>query len=289
MNFRFGKRQHGSKKARLGNRRKRVLTIKMAIMFLTAIVFAGIFVWVTQLEELKISSIKVEGNTTVSKEAIYDLVLEQISGAYVYFIPRSNGLFFPDEKVKREIRESFFRIKDVSISQDTVANVLVTVIEREPFALWCGETYSESIEVLGSCYFLDEQGYVFAKSPDFSGDIFFKYFGVLKKKGTQEEYDPIGKYFEDPDFFTELSIFITSLRSIDVVPLVLIRTNGFDMDIVFRDGSHMYFSNDQDFATLFDNFESVRDSDVIIDALNRGEILEYLDFRFGNKVFYRCK
>ena len=182
MALSFLRRKQRPPRARLGGRRKKVLTVKSFVTFVSLFAFVGIVIWALQLDQITVSHIHIEGNSTIARDVIEDVVLEQISGTYAYLIPRSNSFLFPDKSVIKKVKESFFRIDDVAITKNNLATITVTVSEREPFALWCGEEYSESEEVLGTCYFLDESGYVFAKSPDFSGNVFFKYSGRYRSK-----------------------------------------------------------------------------------------------------------
>jgi len=72
---------------------------------------------------------------------------------------------------------------------------------------------------------------------------------------------------------------LKSLRDLGLVPIKISLIDEIDFEVQLKDESAIMFSRNQDFAEVFDNLESVYNE---IDGL-----LEYIDFRFGSKVYYR--
>ena len=280
----FGRRNI-RRKARLGNRRRKIRTIKLGIaVVIIAFVAIGI-VWLSRIDEVNIKTVSIIGNSAVTKVQLEAVVEEQLRGTYALLFPRSNILLFPRNSITAGVLNSFDRIFDAEIVVEDLQTIKLIVRERQPFALYCGDTFIDTHEILGHCYFLDEKGFIFAKAPDFTGNIFFKYFG---KTVTQANGDPRGSQgleYMPQDIFYEITLFLESFDELKMEPSSFTRLNEDDFEIRFKDGSYILFGAEQNLASVLDNLQSVFESEVF---LEREDVqLDYMDLRFGNKIFYK--
>ena len=71
--------------------------------------------------------------------------------------------------------------------------IVIKISERDPFALWCdGEAPVDGDDAnVGSCFFLDSDGYIFANAPYFQDNVYFKLYGkpFLKNIEIAEEVE----------------------------------------------------------------------------------------------------
>jgi len=280
----FSKRKR-TRTARLGKRRRKVRNIKIGAIAVTLIVISIGLVWVSRIDEFNIKTVIIAGNSVITKNQLEQAVSKRLIGSYLLLIPKTNILLFPKKSITASVLESFNRLQDAEIVVEDLQTIKLTVKERQSFALYCGEASIDTHEELGNCYFLDKSGFIFAKAPDFTGYVFFKYFGKLNENTESYGENPIGVQYMPAPSFREFTLFLESFSELDSAPTALLRMGEKDFEIHFDDGSRILFDRDQSLATILDNLQSVLESDIFRE---RGDIqLDYIDLRFGNKVFYK--
>lgn len=247
-------------KALVGQRRKILLQKVAALSFIVVFVISS-YAILSQLEAVTITTINVHGNDIVSVEELTDIAQKEIDGDYFHLFSRSNILLFSENSIAASIYNSYKRIKKVTVGRNNINTIYITVEERSPYGLWCEE----------NCYFLDNLGYIFAEAPEFTGNVFFTYLIPI-------ESNPIGIQVLPEKEFTEIGLLLNSFRDLGLDPINL-SLEGNDYEVLLEDESKIMFSRDQDLAEVSDSLTSVLGE---IDGL-----LEYIDFRFGSKVYYR--
>jgi cell division septal protein FtsQ len=219
----------------------------------------------------------VQGNTTVPKEEILSVVSAELAGTYGFLVPRNNVLVYPHNAIEDALLRSFGRLRQVHIDRLNLNTITVSVTEREPFALWCGEEIGTDASE-ESCYFLDEHGIIFAPSPHFTGNVFFKYYGKAEEK-------PVGTQYMTEDRFRALNFFLKSLEEVGYSPGILVYRDETNLEIRFENGTKIFFDSSVNLGTLLNDMQSVLSAEALIPE--NGKNLEYVDFRFGNKVYYK--
>jgi hypothetical protein len=259
---------------------------KMRILSVVAFFCVGIFAWlviyIPSLDSLQIKDIIVRGNKVLTEADIKQKAEEELSGKYFYVFPQRNIFWYPKDKVLEGLRAAFPRIASVSAELDTERILTVTLTEREPFALWCGREIEE-VEA-DACAYLDDQGFVFAKAPHFSGNIYFEFYG----KGLLPDGDPAGHNFLPPVSYQHILQVKEELESFQVHPIKIFVAEDGGAFFTEVGGYGIRFNVDQDVSVLKSNMQAVFHSSSWGD-IARSNALEYLDFRFGNKVYYKYK
>ena len=280
----FGRRNR-KRVARLGNRRRKIRTIKLSIGVAVFVVAAIGVVWLSRIEQVNIKTIVIVGNSAVTETQLKQVVAEQLRGTYALLFPRTNILFFPRSSITASVRDAFDRIFDAEIVVEDSQTIKLIVKERQPFALYCGDTFIDTREVLGQCSFLDERGFIFARAPDFIGNIFFKYFGKTATQTSGGPYELLGLEYMPQDKFRDLTLFLGSFEELKMKPTSLTRLDEIDFEIRLKDGSYILFGGEQSLTSVLGNLQSVFESGIILEREDMQ--LDYIDLRFGNKIYYK--
>lgn len=262
---------------------KKKMRILSVAVFLCAGAFVWLIVWIPSLSSLQIKNILVRGNKVLTEEEIKKKVKEELSGKYLHVFPETNVFLYPQKMVEENLTVAFPRIASVSAELDTERILTITLTEREPFALWCGrEILKEKSDE--SCAYLDEGGFVFAKAPHFSGNAYFEFYG----KGLLLDGDPVGHNFLPPVSYQHILQVKEELESFEVHPIKIFVAEDGGAFFTEAGGYGIRFNVDQDVSVLESNMQAVFRSSSWGD-IARSSVLEYLDFRFGNKVYYKYK
>jgi len=170
-------------------------------------------------------------------------------------------------------------IQDLNISWNGWGKVQIQIDERKPHSVWCG---NDPKALDQSCFFVDQEGYIYNKAPIFSGSVFIKNYGDCA------DCEPIGKYFLDKFLYTELFNLISILAENDLKVISLIYEEG-DFKFVLESGPILIFNNENsqfgenDFERVFTNlFTAIATKDLDINT--EAENIEYIDLRFDNKI-----
>jgi len=273
-------------------KKKRYKILKNKILF---IVFLFILFLISlslfyRWEKININTIKIIGNKVTETQMIEEVVREKIAGNYLYFLPKTNFLFYPKKEIENELIFKFNRLKDISFNVKNFRTLNISLSERIALYTYCGLTLPESnkysIESLNEekCYFMDEDGYIFDEAPYFSGEIYLKFYGIKNNS-----------YFFQPNF-KKLISFKEILEKLEIKPVVFFIQNNGDIEMFLSSfgassmGPKIIFKADTDLNQIIQNLQSILTTEPFkSDFKNKYSSLLYIDLRFGNKVFYKFK
>ena len=287
-------------RARLKNRRR--IARVVAAIFIFFICVAAL-AWVARLDVLRIDSVYVEGVKVLSEKEVAARVSEVLGEKYLWLFPKNNFFLYPRRMIIGRLRESFPRIEAVDVYAPDARSIVVSIKERVPFALWCGQTApddtapSDMAEADGigeskDCFFIDKGGFVFALAPQFSGEVYVKMYGGVSG-GTAD--NPKGGRFLLPDEFERISTFIALLAEEGLKTSVFAkRPNGEYFFVLHPSGSYerfiLYtkaFSEPESYFNMFRlAFEAKRGA---YDGQEFFSTLEYIDMRFDGKMYFKFR
>lgn len=239
--------------------------------------------WGSRHEKLLIKGVRVEGNETISAEEVLKIAENKISGKYLFLFPKNNFFIYPGGAIAREVLDSMKKVKTVE-TKIADGNILsVKVYERKPSYIWCpGEFLPENTASGNQCYFLDEQGFSFSEAPRFSGPVFFE---IYASSTSGNEF--IGKYPFESGLFKKLILFKNALTEINLPATELIRLEDGDFKFVLKAGGAVLINEKNDINISLRNIVSAKKA--LEDSGKNINSVEYIDLRFGNKVFYKFK
>lgn len=256
---------------RLREQKRKKILLRLSLVFFLLIVLAIVFYIIVRLPVFNVSKVEVSGTEVLDPLAIEAKAKESLGGNIYFLIPKSNLFFYQKDELKDVLLKEMPRIDTLSL--DLSKNTLhISVTEKNPFALWC--------DANDKCYFVDSVGEIFSEAPDFNGVIYKKFYGAV-------EGDPIGKTVlskevlekvkEIYDVFDSLKVVISKIQIIS--PKEIRLSSIYDVDFLFN--------LDQSVEENKENIETILKSDRFKDSLPRLKGMEYIDFRFGGKVFFK--
>jgi cell division septal protein FtsQ len=267
-------------------RRQRVrLRFYLLISAVVAVV-VGI-VAASHLDAIQINKVTVTGNSVVTTEELLSLAESQLTGSYFFMFPKRNMFLYPHRAIEASVTERYAKIQKATIETEGLKTITLVIRERKPFALWCAGTLHENSD---ECYFLDEDGLVFAPAPHFTGNVFLRYHGLLfTEDGTAapKDADPTRLHFLSVAEFQRLTFFLDALKNSGIHPVSLSLTDAMDIDLELENGARLMLSRDQNLSEILDNLESILGTEEL--SREMFERVEYIDLRFGDRVYYRMR
>lgn len=275
------------KPSKLRRRRRKIFALKTLSFFFVLIGFVFLLSWLSKMQTIQIENIKISGNSTISDNEIIDFVKTETLSKYFRLFSKNSIFLYPRKSIEKTLAENFKKIETISVKSQGLKNILVNMSERKPNSLWCvvsaedGMVGNKNSEI---CYFLDKEGLIFSKAPDFSGNSFLRYYGLI-----DGEEDPIGKNYVTREKFKEISKFIDSLGILGIKVATFRAETNNDYQIVLKNEIKIILDDKQSFDKTLENIQSIlSEVDLKGDySPNNPPRINYIDLRFGNKVYLK--
>lgn len=289
----------------LKRKRRRKLFLYGTVFF-AFVLLVSLISYLSYRSSIRISKIELSGGVLVTQADVESKALSYMRGSYIWLFPKNNILWYPKESLKNYLKDTFKRIDTIYIERKNLKTLTIAITERKPVANWCeggpGEVSSESVGTEAStpkCYFLDQNGTIFTKAPYFSGDAYFKYYGLIDSTSSLQVNSPqaglisgdlLGQnYLASTTQFTEISVFISKVGKLGLKPQYLVAKDNGQFDLFIAGGGQIIFDLKKPLSIVVQNLTALLRLPAL--QINSDGILpvEYIDLRYGNKLFYKLK
>lgn len=259
-------------KLRRRKRRRRIVVSVIASLLSVAVV--GGAIWLSWAPFLRITSVEVEGSKTVASSTLEAYTKEKIRGAYVWLFARNNIFLYPRAGISQGLLDSYPSLRAADVHAKNFHTISVSVIEREPVALWCDE----------SCFYLDETGLVYGQAPTYSSPIFVTYKGALASSTAVLPK----QYLTQPQFQSLFALVgaLAQKEPDDLVREVVVDSSG-DVRAYFQNDFLLIWNIKDDGGDVFERFTLALESGPF--SGKSISDFQYLDLRWGERLYYKAK
>jgi cell division septal protein FtsQ len=223
---------------------------------------AGYFAFYSGL--LKVKNIQVYGTDKTNSEDVKLIVQKEVSKNIFSVIP-NNILSIASADIKKAITEAFPIISKVSVSKKYFNSIDIELEERKPALSWCNND---------SCFNLDNRGFAYENGT--SSEIVIK-----SDKDIQ-----IGQTSVSLDFIENIGEVKRVLKGLNADIEEILAVSDDRINIKIMEGWMVYLKPDNTLASQLENLKLVLEQKIPPE--NRRN-LEYIDIRFGNKIYYKYK
>jgi cell division septal protein FtsQ len=254
-------------RARRKRRRARLAIVAGGFFALLLIILVG----VSHLPFLQVREVLVAGATTVATSSVEEYVHEQIAGMYVFVFPKRNIFLYPQSAIAAGLLQKFPELRAVDVRAENFHTIAAEVVEREPKSRWCTDDV---------CYLMDQSGVIYASA--LGADAYVAYRG--KTVG-----DLLPKQYLEPEMFEALSALVDALSQkpeAGRIVEVLVDNNN-DAVATFESGFRLKFALGDAAGDVFERFTLALTAEPFV--ANTPADFEYLDLRFGDKLYYKLK
>jgi cell division septal protein FtsQ len=231
---------------------------------------------VSRISYFKITKIVAAGNTTIDSEKIKGVVLEQLSGNWMWVFPKTNAYMVNANRLETQLRQSLPQLAAVSVTRNGMHELHVSVTEREPEALWCEEN--------GGCFFVDVRGEVYAPAPAFSAGVYVRF------RGGMNAAEPIIGSVIYPNSFAAILSLSSRLKELGATITDVSEATDGEYHLMLAQGGVIRISLQDSIETTYSRIHALlSDQHAVPDTKQFFDSIEYLDVRFGNKIFLKQK
>lgn len=240
-------------------------TSMIVLASVCALVFYG-----TRLSMFTVNGIVVHGLDTVPEGEVRSRTDALLAGAYYGLVPHRFAPTIPAGQIIESV-QGLARISSATVHTEG-KNVVITVVEHTPEMLWCRTAVATS-----TCYYVDERGTAYEKAPPLVGSALLRFIteGVEPTPGASLLTD------ETRSLLIDIAGILEERHEFRIARIEYF-ANG-DAILYLTQGGHLLVATANDLAETYDNLSSVLSTEEYA-HLKPGKF-EYIDLRFGNKVF----
>ncbi|HEY4488345.1 MAG TPA: hypothetical protein VJB97_02420 [Candidatus Paceibacterota bacterium] len=272
----------GTRVSALKMRRRRIrAAIALCIVLILASAVYGVH-WISYMPRLTVQTVTVEGTERLEPQLVRAYAEAVLDDGSYHFLARDNILLYPREIIEHGIEGDFPRVKNATVGRASIlSNVLVvSVEERSPYALWCEAAgYASST----ACFVMDDGGFLFARQSALEPGLATAY---VFEGGLSEGDEPVGRRFAEGQVHGVLDL-LRELETAGFAPLGAHVVDERDYTVPLASGYYLKLSFGSGEALLLvHNLQLVLEAD---DLRGKHAELEYVDLRFGNRVYYKMQ
>jgi len=254
--------------------KKRSKALLWFICFFIVLLFVGSW-WVTDKSPFVIKQINIEGVSAISTEDIENVARQGLDGRLLIW-SKNNFFLAPREQIEKSLKENFPMIKKVQVEIKGISTLLVQAEEYESNYLVC------SRDDMDRCFLSDGTGYIFAPAIIESSTGYTRFITNLPEEAVGSRILPKNIFSKLVEFKEALSDSSLHVNSISI--------NG-EKDVRLRidEGTDIIIDLQENMDEMLGNFllllakETEKNESREIFLRNT----EYIDVRYGNKVFYK--
>lgn len=268
-------------------KRRRTSRLRTAVsLFALIIILSGIIIYGLRQDEVRISHIEVVVPSDIysldneERLALIKSIAERtITGNYFGIVPRDSIFFFPEGEIRKNILTADNFIAAVSISRNNFSTIIIETDIRVPIARWCGLSPAQVEDY--QCHFFDSGGFIFATfSPIMPTINTFRLYSPI----VGNVLEPLGATISNIDRISVVFDFARNIANLGShVESIVVRDG--EVDNLLSSGTRITYvlGNEQN---AFTALASVKDN---IDLNLADGSIEYVDLRFGDKVYMKRK
>jgi len=219
---------------------------------------------------LRIKNIDIKNYS--DEAAIKDDISRRFGSKNMFFLPANNFFLVSTAKIVDLLRTDGFGL--VLVEKKFPKTLIISFPETKPWLIFCPKE---------NCFYVNESGILADIAPKFSENPLPEIVIASASAAPRR----LGENVLDESKARFLHIAFDYLKNIEAEAnkIEFQEPNAADAKIFLKEGWFIYISLNSDPQKIFSDFKLLLD-EKIKDGRDR---LEYVDFRFGNKAFYKLK
>lgn len=248
-----------------------------------------------------VSHIRVEGARRLDAGKLEGDVLNMLAGSRFAFIPKNFYAFIDTKRISEELRRIHPGIETVRVDSNASDILTVRIEERTFWGVLCNDL--EASEWVGEldnavkkqiqnkkdslpekeilCVYIDSSGFAFDTAPKSSGSL------IIRIRSDFETILPPtqGIARNSMNVLLSLTREIPHIIQERAIGFELLSRVPLEIRVLTSGGYALWMSRDQDIPATLSALNTLLKEEI----KERKNDLEYVDLRFGNKVFYKFK
>lgn len=248
-------------------------------------------VGVAHMHVLQIKHISIIGLSAIHESDIQsEINAALLDSSFAGLIPHRFLLAAPIEILRKRLTQHFSLIADIAIEREFPDTLAVTVQERKPFGVICNDAPRDAAlhDVAPSdqqpevqCAYLDTMGVAYQYAPRTEGLL-------ITKVSTDDMAITMGDHIVDRAMMQRMIDVGEKLGpaiGLFAVSYQLLHNTPRELRVILRERFSLILNRDDDLNKTLSVLRTLLEKEIG----QKRKHLDYIDLRFGNKVFYKFK
>jgi len=276
-------RRHQVLPPRLVRKRRKKARGRALLFFAAAVALFLSAIFLFSRETFLIADISFSGPPHIDQAVLREMTEEKLSGSYAHLISRSSIFFYPARDIEHSLLEAFPEVASVRVGLRSLQSLSVTLQPREAVGQWCIDNpVSEGGVSEEPCFLFDADGFIF-KEADASSEVGYpSFFG-----GEVSSDRPVGDIFLDSSRILNFLSLLSELAGVPVRVAKVHILEGGEAAVLLSGGARLLFLEGADVGAVVDNLKRLVSDRELVPRDGDTLSVEYIDLRFGNKVYVK--
>ncbi|MFY9462699.1 MAG: FtsQ-type POTRA domain-containing protein [Candidatus Sungiibacteriota bacterium] len=254
-------------------------------IFLAVAIGAGILivcggiVFVLRAPRLQIQDIALSGIKILDEQAVRDRISAAFVGARALIFPRSSFFLADTDEIAYRLKQDFLRIRDVAVAKKFPDKLEIVINERVFWGVFCNRAQGSSTP---ACAYIDPDGIAYEYAPEPQGKLIIS---IRSDEGGDIILGMPAIDFAVMAEIRNLAEKIPAETGIAIMDFELRTRVPSEIRAIAGEGFAMIFKREDDYAAILRVLKRVLEGEI----KDKQSRLDYIDLRFGNKVFYKLK
>ena len=284
----YSPRQHKRKQKKLSKEKVRALLVLGGVVLFFIACIAVVHLSYFQVREIRVSEARASetgvgtlvGAAGMEQDAqqLQNTINNLLSGNYAFVVPKRFIFGIRRQSLEQQLLAILSRFETILVTKQYPHALSVSYAKRIFFALLCNDIAKADIH---SCGYIDHTGFVYEDAPDASGSLIIKIRSDLPAV-------KVGMQAIDAQTVKQMTLFGEGIKRIAGLRLLsydLSSQAPDELRLHVADGFTLIVKKADNPETVLQILHTVLTQEI----KDRASQLDYLDLRFGNKVFYKFK
>ncbi len=255
---------------------------RLAGLIIATSLLLGVFMFLLLNNRFKIDKVEIIGENTLDEKIIITAIETILDGQFLGLFPNRNIFIYPKRELQKELRDTFIELAQADIYVDGWGKLVVRIYEREPRFIFCPE---QILETEPECLLMDATGLIFKSSSYFTRSLY-----TLLKISDPPTPFVLGDRPGSQEVFSDIAALLELLRRENITIIRVTLAESGDIILDTRDGWQIRTATDIPPERAARNLLLALNSEYLIGSgASKLSDLDYVDIRFGNKVYYKVK
>ena len=234
-----------------------------------------------RIDALQIRTVTFAGvnSNSLNEATLRSSVLAELSGSRLLIFPRTSFFLANTSAIEKRLKTDFPRIESVTAVKEFPFKIHISLVERTFWGVFCNGMAGSSTP---ACAYIDPHGIAYQASAEPEGTL------IISIHSDTRDDIHIGERVVDASLMEELTVFSEKLpasANIHIADFELHTRIPSEIRARTVDGFILIFKRGGDIASTLHVLKRVLESEI----KDQRRRLDYIDLRFGNKVFYKLR
>ncbi len=230
--------------------------------------------YLANLPYLRIQRISVSGTKTIAPADVEATAKRAIAGTRWWVIPRDHLFLISSRELAATLERAFPSAEKIVVRKKIPPALAIIVTERTLWGIYC-----QKLEAIGPCFYIDRAGIAYGELTSSEGSLIRTIYAPWP-------VSPGGQALKTSliDFYGRAAVALERLPA-KLIGLELAPSTPRDARLLLDEGWYLIVPVERDPGEWTGILRTVLDREIG----PRRPSLEYVDLRFGSKVFYKFK